>query len=993
VDFGGRAGEVNRVGWSAARAPSIRAQGRVERANMKRVILVVVAALIALHGSGPVSAQSGSFHFFKNYFVTGDYVVGGVGLRGSGGAPQTIVVNGVPASADVLGMFLYWQTVVSTSALASASDGATFEGQEIGGISDAEGTNVKLVNTGGTSPCWSAGGATGASSGSKVLAIFRADVLRFVDDINPVTGKLAINSADRIAAGIPSGGFSISVPDGGTGGSLPLAQGASLVVVYRDATATTPLKSIVIYNGGFSLNNANDSFSLGLAGFYQPATTGATARLTPIVADGQANFTENVALSARDGNGVNLSTTTFNSVFAGAQGADWDNPLLSMAMPAAARSMTFNVTGTGQGSYDCLSFGAAVLSTEVQDSDADGLLDAWELPQTTPLVDPSGVALPNLNAMGAKWNAKDVFFEVGFMATGGYVGGQGVVPAHSHLPSKAAVDMVGDALKNAPITNLDGSTGIRAHIDVGNNYQGDPYVIPFSNGPNNLARGGEMIAEQFCVPDAAAGVTCDFPDYAGVVGWKSGYQFLRDAVLNPAAPVAQHQNRFDQNRLHSFRYVLFAHALGLESSVEGVPTKTSGIGDPPGGDAMVTLGFWDNFVGTDFMQASTWLHEFGHTGNLKHGGPVTVAANGATSFEPNCRPNHLSVMSYLFQTRGLICDATSTVPSCAGRTGLPVIDFSRQVVGALDENSLSEPAGLGALPYRTRWYSPTSFIDTALLTTPPTKHCDGSPLATGEVGLFRIDGTSATGGIDWNGDGTVAGTVMGQDVTFSGPVPGLAEGDPDVPYQALNPSANDWLGLDLRHVGSRRNVGGLSLGVTMNDLGKGDLGKGDLGDLGKGDLGKGDLGKGDLGKGDLGKGDLGKGDLGKGDLGSPDSPPGDLDLDTARHIGNAPALMAPTVQKQSISLFWTPPHVDRPAILQYDIFRVIGTAVTPANLSTLPLASVPPTAAAIQTYVDFTVKNNTTYTYFVRAVFDGPQIGKTGNVNSGISNFQTVVKK
>ena len=357
---------------------------------MKRVLLVVVAALIALHGSGPVSAQgsSGSFHFFKNYFVTGDYVVGGIGLRGSGGTAQTIVVDGVPANADVLGMFLYWQTVVSTSGLASASEGATFEGQEIGGIADAEGTNVKLVNTGGTSPCWSAGGATGASSGSKVLAIFRADVLRFVDDINPVTGKLAINSADRIAAGVPSGGFSVSVPDGGTGGSLPLAQGASLVVVYRDASK--PLKSIVIYNGGFSLNNATDNFNLGLAGFYQPATTGATANLTPIVADGQANFTENVAISALDGNGVNLSTTTFNSVFVGAQGPDWDNPSLSMAMPGAARSMTFNVTSTGQGSYDCLSFGAAVLSTEVQDSDNDGLLDVWELPQTTPLLDPNG---------------------------------------------------------------------------------------------------------------------------------------------------------------------------------------------------------------------------------------------------------------------------------------------------------------------------------------------------------------------------------------------------------------------------------------------------------------------------------------------------------------------------------------------------------------------------------------------------------------------------
>ena len=97
--------------------------------------------------------------------------------------------------------------------------------------------------------------------------------------------------------------------------------------------------------------------------------------------------------------------------------------------------------------------------------------------------------------------------------------------------------------------------------------------------------------------------------------------------------------------------------------------------------------------------------------------------------------------------------------------------------------------------------------------------------------------------------------------------------------------------------------------------------------------------------------------------------------------------MALIVSKPAITLNWTPPHVDRPAILRYDIFRVIGTAVTIANLSTLPLVSVLPTANPIQTYADTTVKNNTTYTYFVRAAFDGPQIGKPGQVNSGISEL------
>ena len=229
---------------------------------------------------------------------------------------------------------------------------------------------------------------------------------------------------------------------------------------------------------------------------------------------------------------------------------------------------------------------------------------------------------------------------------------------------------------------------------------------------------------------------------------------------------------------------------------------------------------------------------------------------------------------------------------------------------------------------------------------------------------------------------TVAGTVMGQDVTLSG-----------LPYQALNASANDWLALDLRHVGSRRNVGGLSLGVTANDLGKGNLGKGNSpGQLGKG----GSSARATWVRATSARATSARGISATSARGTSDRRIRRLGTWTwipLASIGNAPALMAPTVQKPSISLFWTPPHVDKFAILRYDIFRVIGTAVTPTNLSTLPLASVLPTTAAIQTYVDFTVKNNVTYTYFVRAVFDGPQIGKTGEVNSGISNFQTILKK
>jgi hypothetical protein len=75
---------------------------------------------------------------------------------------------------------------------------------------------------------------------------------------------------------------------------------------------------------------------------------------------------------------------------------------------------------------------------------------------------------------------------------------------------------------------------------------------------------------------------------------------------------------------------------------------------------MITLGFWDEFLGRPFVQASTTFHELGHNYNLWHGGQpgdlgskFPVATATSTTIEPNCKPNYLSSMSYLFQVHGL----------------------------------------------------------------------------------------------------------------------------------------------------------------------------------------------------------------------------------------------------------------------------------------------------------------------------------------------------
>ena len=203
--------------------------------------LIFSALTIAMAVGRPAAqSQPDALSFFKNYFLTGDYVVGGVGLRGLGGLSGTpgiargvIQIAGVPAGGEVVAAFLYWQ-VVSKDTLGpqSGTAGAKFNGYP---LATANGPLARNLVSDGIAPCWSGGGATGAADGQHRTYSYRADVLRFL----PVDahGRFVVN-----------GPHTVEIPDSGpSGNSVPIALGASLVVVYRDATL--PLNAIVIYDG------------------------------------------------------------------------------------------------------------------------------------------------------------------------------------------------------------------------------------------------------------------------------------------------------------------------------------------------------------------------------------------------------------------------------------------------------------------------------------------------------------------------------------------------------------------------------------------------------------------------------------------------------------------------------------------------------------------------------------------------------------------------
>ena len=111
-------------------------------------------------------------------------------------------------------------------------------------------------------------------------------------------------------------------------------------------------------------------------------------------------------------------------------------------------------------------------------------------------------------------------------------------------------------------------------------------------------------------------------------------------------------------------------------------------------------------------------------------------SHGGDPAEPNCKPNYLSVMSYLFQLHGLLDD-----------NGVPHLDFSGQTGSPLDETLLSD--GAISLPYRTAWYAPVGpgTLGGALGLAPAKKFCSGqlfpNSLPANWTPMARVDGPAA----------------------------------------------------------------------------------------------------------------------------------------------------------------------------------------------------------------------------------------------------------
>ena len=743
---------------------------------MKRTLLhrLVVFAALALAAQSAWAADA--LTFFNNWFVTGDYAVAGVGLRGTGvngWATGTINMSGIPANAEPIAAFLYWSTS-ETNTTPSARVGY-FNGHQI--------QAVVLENPlSPNPPCWSSGGTTGATG--TAAPSYRADVLRY----------LPVNSNNIRQA---NGAHTVKLPDsGGSGnGNVLYTNGATLVVIYRIVVpgnpAAVPLRSIVIYDGAFTMDNHSAGMTQNIAGFYQ-ASANPSARITNLVANGQPGMSSPLSF-----NGTNAGTTPF----LGSLGPRWDSPTSQVSLnPGAASFSTMATVGNNQ---TCLTWAAIVASVNVQDTDSDGLLDVWETQglhrntQVSPATFGTCTDYPrescvNLPAMGANPNRKDIFVQIDWMhGTGDGTGGINGSGAHDHIPKLDALSAVAGSFSNQ---------GIQLHFDVGSNYQAGCNNAPCNFiVPAAYAQGGSDLDETSLVCRDTAAHTCDYHQPFPVLSFEFGFASVKDG--NHLMNVPSH---FTQNRKDIFHYALFAHALGGPFDLNGhpvdpntgqpsaVPKSYSGLAHRPGGGFMVTLGLWrsdisaNDQVGSVQVQAGTLMHELGHNLGLSHAGLST---------KPNCMPDYPSVMNYLYQTRGLTDGA-----------GVEHVDYSYGNLLGLNENSLSLATSLGpAQRYRTRYYGPLGPASPSGAVS--QLHCDGTAITNGAI-MARSESPNV-GSTDW-GNGTVNWNNVASipsDINFDGIT---GENFTDQP---------DWTSLNLQQIGTGYSFGGLSVGAQSSNGG------------------------------------------------------------------------------------------------------------------------------------------------------------------------------
>src|SRR5215469_6298070 len=398
------------------------------------VVIIAVGLFVALPqpaAAQNAAAQGNVLTFGDNFFVTGDYAIGGAVLGKSNGGfvtgtisigndqnPGVKGTNTVPPGAEIVAALLYWQEIEIVGG-ASGQNGffrPVFNGGPQAGY-PTKGTILKNPNG---IVYWDGTGCA-SSTTPKQLVTYRQEVRAFLRQ-------------DAQGNVIANGQYEVVMPSQSNGS--PLTVGVSLVIIYRVLSPNFPLNSIVIYDGtpASALTTTQN-----IQGFYDAADT-PVSKLTYIVGNGRAKLSESVFLNSNSNSLPSLYGETLPP-FPGWYGS-WDNPTwffgpttaitqppnpIANPLQEDAFSATTTVVSAHQG---CVTPAAIIYSTTVKNSSKDGLLDVWKLPKppNNPLRpgycdasvnegvcnqgDANWVDLP-----GAKLNQRDVFVQLDYMCS------------------------------------------------------------------------------------------------------------------------------------------------------------------------------------------------------------------------------------------------------------------------------------------------------------------------------------------------------------------------------------------------------------------------------------------------------------------------------------------------------------------------------------------------------------------------------------------------
>jgi hypothetical protein len=311
------------------------------------------------------------------------------------------------------------------------------------------------------------------------------------------------------------------------------------------------------------------------------------------------------------------------------------------------------------------------------DKDGDGLPDGWEIYGKYTHNHAGELKYFDLPAWGANPTIKDIFVEVDtillpkesesvdiYIPDEGSTEEPGKDPVRTDpRPIPAAIDAVVEAFADAPVDEIPTGDpaapkrykGIQLHVDY------DPQVPPrwmsdavahqqWATLSQGLVLPREIISREFVCKDLC------------LKKW--------DDVWKEVHVLKYEEGLFAGERMPIFHYALFAHMLSpcTPALFKNEPDKTlcarlpliSGASNHitgmvnGGSDFVVTLGH-SNWATEDeelkvTRQAGTFMHELGHNLGLNHEGSYTEPTPVAR------KPNHLSVMNYLYQTRGVLAD-------------------------------------------------------------------------------------------------------------------------------------------------------------------------------------------------------------------------------------------------------------------------------------------------------------------------------------------------